>query len=197
MFEVAGAIIGPMVATFLAAVGIWLKDWRGRRDAEQDQQQALTRAAEEVAFIEAWARASELVAEPAAHGRARAILQADLARAYLVARPLFSAYADVGAGVASERTGPLRVLRILFLARRLQSRTAKVIRVVYYVALLWALLWTAAISSVIMEDEITVVRIISAIFVLIVFGIAPAVVLGTTAGLLDRRGVRRSAAAYG
>lgn len=101
--------------------------------------------------------------------------------------------ASAAAGVARERTTPLRVLRILLLLRRLHSRTAKVIRVTYYFALLWALLWTAAISSVTVEDELTALNIFSSIVTLLLFGIAPAVALGTVAGWLDRRGVRRLA----
>lgn len=192
MYELAGAVVGPLLATFLAGLGVWLRDWRRRRDDEYRRDRALSRATEEVAFIEAWTRAFEQVSEPSAKESARARARNDLERAYAVLAS--SGSAEVGTGVIGEGfREPVTLRRVLgtLLMFPLHSKLAKVGRIVYYLSLLWALLWTGVGSSVMLEDGARASDVLISAVLILVFGIAPAGGLGAIVWALDRRVTNR------
>lgn len=192
MYEIAVAIVGPVVAGVVTVLGVWFREWRARRDEAHRRHMALVRATEEVGFIEAWSRTSEHVADPDAHARARVMLRADLERIYMLARPKLSAQSGPDQAVVGESMTIRRLLTTLLLIGSLRAWQAKVMRVLYYISVAWALVWAAAGSSVTVEAGLNALNIFAAAVVVALLGVAPAVLLGVGTRWLDRWLTRRS-----
>lgn len=195
MFEVAGAVIGPLIATFLAGFGVWLKEWRGHRDDESRRQQALRRATEEVAFIDSWIHAFGQVSEPSASEMVRARAREDLERAYAVlsASRLPHVEGRDPAVVAERVREPVTIRRVLgiLLMFPLRSWVARGLSIVYYISLLWALIWAGAGSSITFEEGAGPSDVVIGLIMIVVFGVAPACGLGALVWAIEHRAARR------
>jgi hypothetical protein len=185
--ELLTALLGPLVTGFLAALGVWLKDWRQRRDDEQRRRRTLSHAREQVGFIQAWVEAHQRVAPASAHEQARTQAQLDLEQAYAaVARSL---------AVPMEEREPITLGKLvgsLLLLRRLRTKWAKAARVIYYFGLAWAGLWAAVGADQTVEQDFTPTGVLVAIVMILVFGVAPAWGLHTWVLWLGERRVTRS-----
>jgi hypothetical protein len=187
--ELLAALLGPVSTALLAAFGIWLREWRQRRDRDQRRRRALTEAREEVAFIEAWVKTHELVAPADTHERVHMRAHQDLERAYTVLAGSLAA-----APIDDEPFTLRRLLRSLLLLRPLETNRAKAARVVYYLSLAWAAIWAAVGTDQTVKEDFTPTGIFVAILVILVFGVAPAWGLGAWVLWLDKRTVSRSMA---
>lgn len=83
MYGIATLLIPPLLTACMAAIGVWWKDRRDRRDRDKERHRVLTQVREEIGAIEAWVTAYNLVASDAgAQEQAKMTAKSDLDMAY-------------------------------------------------------------------------------------------------------------------
>ncbi|HZC98649.1 MAG TPA: hypothetical protein VFA46_00140 [Actinomycetes bacterium] len=192
MDAVIAAAIGPIVTALLAALGFWFREIRQRRNRQQAYRQALDQAREQVAFIEDWLRTYQQLASPEQHEQARQRALTDLQQTY--------AHVDQALVAVRSPRQPVAVrsvfAKLLLLRSRPRTTAARVLGVLYYVALAWFLLWvsfgvlmgllTPATST--SQSLLTDIGMALGLFLLaLTIGVAPALPLYWLAVWADRR----------
>ena len=184
MHAVLTALTSSLLTAGTTALAVWLKEQRDRHDRDKERQRLLTRAREEIEVVTAWLTAYRLTS---AAGDVQASLKAraDLDRAY--ARVAESIAVSGG---ARERVTLLQIAATMLMIGKVQSVPGKFLRVVYYVAVSWAVLWAAVGTSETLTS-ITVENVTIAAFMIAGIGVLPAVACYLIAVKADRRVSRR------
>jgi hypothetical protein len=99
----------------------------------------VARAREQVSFIEDWLRAYQQLASPEMQAEARQRALTDLHRAYAVVDQTLAAVQT-----PKQPVNVRHVLSRLLLLQPLRTKTAKILRIVFYLSLAWLLLWVSA-----------------------------------------------------
>jgi hypothetical protein len=183
MTTLVEAIAVPVITALLGALGIVVRDWRIRRDAQSRRARALADATAQAAFVEQWRRAAEgLGGDPVL--REQHAGQARLLLAQAVATVTHSPQL---AETPSDRVGATRRLLLLY---RLRSGWARVVRAAY---LIWLLILVLAYATGVASAFGSTESWASLGYLSIgtLFFLAPAVALRSFALYLD---TRRSAA---
>jgi hypothetical protein len=180
--DAVAAAIGPLVTALLTALGLWFRESRQRRNRQGASRQALNQAHDQVAFIEAWLRTYQQLASPEQHEQARQRALSDLQEAY--------AHVDqtlVAVRSHRQRLTVRRVLaKLLLLDSKPRTTAARVLGVMYYMALAWFLLAVAVGVSLGLELPATstsdplladIGQAVGLFLITLVLGVAPALPL--------------------
>jgi hypothetical protein len=190
MQDVLVAATPTIVATMLAAAGVWLRNRSGAQRSARRVEQARSRIAVITSVLDVYA------ADPTgAHAAAKEQLFADLHDAYQQVRG-----AEQAAEREDDRDGLADLARsVLLLDSHPSTLPARVAQVVYYLSLAWTVLWLAAalmfglVGAVADSEETFGTRIATSFAITVLalaIGLAPAVVLHLVARLAaaaDRR----------
>lgn len=130
LISAASAVVVPVITAALAGLGFWLKERSDRRDRDNQRHRVLTQVRQEIDVIEAWVKAYDLVAPPEGRSQASSKAQNELDLAYTRIADSLKESREV----APRKTFRER-LNAFLLIGRLQSRSAKALRVLYYVSL--------------------------------------------------------------
>jgi hypothetical protein len=143
MPSIIAAILAPFITALLAAIGVWWKGRRDRRDSDQERHRVLAQVHEEIDVIEAWIKAYALVVPHETKPEAWSRAENDLESAYV----RLTGSLDVSRGVETRPTFG-QYFKVLLLIHSLQSRRARVIRILYYVSLGGVAIWVSSIAIV-------------------------------------------------
>lgn len=130
------ALTAPILTALLTALGVMWKERRARRDQVVERRRGLAEIREEIDAISAWVRAYDLVSPPEARSELFSRAQSHLDQAYSRLAELLS--------TAPEAEAHRALREVLLLARPFHARSAKVLRVLYYLSLAWAVIWLPA-----------------------------------------------------
>jgi hypothetical protein len=177
------SVLVPLVALVLSALSVSINERRQRRSREHQRRMRLVGASEDVAFIDAWLKAHDLVAPKADDDPARDRAMRDLERAYSVFAK------SSGSSLEEDEPATLaQALGSLFLIRRPKGTAARRVRALYYVALAWLLFLAYGWAS----DAVDTVGGLSpkewfdAGVGFVLFGLVPASIVRAWAVSLDR-----------
>jgi len=175
------AFLAPLAALVLSALSVSINEWRQRRSREHQRRMRLAGAREDVAFLDAWLRAHELVAPKADGDPARARAMRDLERAY-------SAFAkSSGSSLVEDEPATLgQILGWLFLIHRPKRTAARIVRALYYVVLAWLPLLAFMEVAGAVEEKSPDVPWFWASLGFVLFGVVPAWIVRAWAVSLDR-----------
>ena len=135
LIAAASAVVVPVITAALAGLGFWLKERSDRRDRDNERHRVLTQVRQEIDVIEAWVKVYGLVAPPEDRSRASSNAQHDLNLAYTrLAHSLMESR-----GIEPRKTFHEHLKEFLLIGR-LHSRSAKAVRVLYYVSLACAII---------------------------------------------------------
>lgn len=183
--EIIAAFIGPLFTTVLAAAGIAIKSIQVRRREQHSRARDIQVAAQTVTFIEAYLSAQEKLASnsPQQQQFIRERALHDLETAYQTM--MITASADHEASTTGAWLGVIKRALLIPVHRT----AAKVVRVFFYVAVVYGFLSYAlyvgfAFTDVELLRDIPVM--IFTLFLLLVFAFLPMVLLYLWARWLDR-----------
>jgi hypothetical protein len=180
-------VVPPVLTAGLAALGVWLRQRSERRDLDQERHRVLAQVREEVDVIRAWVEAYCEVTPEEVHDQARKKAWADLDRAY----QRLSQSLEVSRGI-ERRITVRNLFGIMLLAGKMQTSLGKTLRVVYYISLVWAVLWTAVGTTATIGSKVTVGGIFAAITAIIIGGVLPAFGFYTLAVRVDKRRITKA-----
>lgn len=161
LIAAASAVVVPVITAALAGLGFWLKERSDRRDRDNERHRVLTQVRQEIDVIEAWVKVYGLVAPPEDRSRASSNAQHDLDLAYTrLAHSLMESR-----GVEPRKTFHEH-LKAFLLIGRLHSRSAKAVRVLYYVSLACAIIMVT-VFSVILITQFTSGLLLGSIILLV------------------------------
>jgi len=142
-------VLVPVVTAIIGVLGVLWQDWRQRRSAEARRKLAFEDAIRQVTFAEQWWRAKQSIAPPSGDSgqdtaaEPLSFLDNALRLVRSVEEPRF------------DHT-PQPILRRLLLLYRLQQRSAKVLRVVFYLLLAFiSVIALIALGNVLAGDAST------------------------------------------
>jgi hypothetical protein len=144
--EIVAAFIGPLFTTLLAGLGIALKSLQVRRRDQHSRLRDMEAASRTVTFIEAYLSAQDRLSPKADQAFIRERALRDLEAAYQTMIASAAAEHDV----TSTRAWLTVIKRILLIPLRRTS--AKIIRVLFYIALVFGFLFNAATISAAFSD---------------------------------------------
>ncbi|MEV0668282.1 hypothetical protein AB0I58_43365 [Spirillospora sp. NPDC050365] len=180
-----GALVGPAITFFLSILGFWIQD----RSQLHTEQRRLRQSQAEVDFIDSWAntyKKLELTKDNTqALSRARGDLEA-----------IYATISTSMANRAPHASLPKTFIKEFFLLNVIKSRSARAIRIVYYVALAWAFTGAAALWSITFKEGLTFTNVAVSILTLAVFGLIPAWLLHALARKIDGRNQGRAERAH-
>jgi hypothetical protein len=131
------SLFAPMLAALVTVGGAWWRESLQRRNAEEFQQRLLSRVKTEVEIIDTWVKAqASLSPTTQVPDAVRERARSDLAKAY-----------ERMLAVGPERRSSVtlgQVLKRLLLRHLPVTRTVRLLRYVYYLLLLMALMWGLA-----------------------------------------------------
>lgn len=133
------AVLVPVVTAIVGTLGILFQDRRARRTATGRRRAAFEDANRQVTFADAWWKAQRAVTDSSerlatANTRAQTLLDKAIGLIETVDRPTIDREQAVS-------------LRELLLAYRMDHRSAKIIRVVFYLSLAWFLLLCLSLAD--------------------------------------------------
>ncbi len=127
MLQVVVPLLVPVVTGLVGAAGLMLKDRRLARDSRHLREQAIAEATAEVGFATEWWQAQQLLG----------------ADALSVASPKMVAWlaeAEATVAIAKQHTSPRHnpvTLRRLLLMEPMHRRSSKVVRVLFWISVIW------------------------------------------------------------
>lgn len=130
LISAASAVAVPVITAALAGLGFWLKERSDRRDLDNERHRVLTQVRQEIDVIEAWVKAYDLVAPPEGRSQASSKAQNKLDLAYTRLAKSLENFREV-----EPRKTFREYLKVFLLIGRLHSRSAKAVRVLYFVSL--------------------------------------------------------------
>jgi hypothetical protein len=170
MYTLATLLIPPLLTAFLAAVGVWLRDSRERRDQDKERSRVLTQVQEEISVIASWIAAYELVSSGSEEQeKAKARAKGDLDLAYSRLEETLAASRGLEGRITFKQ-----LAQTMLLVGRLDTGVGKFLQVMYYAALIWAALWAAVGTSVTLSSQITFENVTLAVVMIVVVGVLPA-----------------------
>jgi hypothetical protein len=173
-------VLVPLAAVVLSALSVSINERRQRRSREHQRRMRLAGAREDVAFLDAWLKAHDLVAPKADDDPARARAMRDLERAYSVFAK------SSGSSLTEDEPATLaQALGSLFLIRRPKGTAARRVRALYYVALAWLLFLAYAWAADAVEGA-SPKEWFDAGVGFVLFGLVPASIVRAWAVSLDR-----------
>jgi hypothetical protein len=180
-------LLGQLLTVILAAASLWIQQ-RGR---DNQRRRELAEVRDAVAFLDSWLSAREHVAPQANDDQIQVEARRYLERAYsmfaehsVLVPPVESTGREAQRSPIGERWGSF------LLIRQLERPAAKVVRALYYVMLVWALIWTAAAIAVGIDDS-TGWNWFAVVFLIATMAVFPAWLVRRWAVWLDRRAERR------
>lgn len=192
--QIVAAIVGPLITALLAASAVGFKQWRNAREGAHLRSETLDRHRSQVEFIDTWLQAHERVAGSdalAQQHRERAVVDLDL---------LYQQMAQVMATpIPRPRNSARDIVRSLFLIG-VRGGLAQLLRVLYWVALFFGALTTAATMTVAPETMAQSglgIAIVTGVFLTVMLFL-PALLLwfGARAACQHRRAARRTSAPW-
>jgi hypothetical protein len=177
-------LLGQLLTVILAAGSLWIRQ-RGR---DHQRRRELAEVRDAVVFLDSWLSAHEHVAPKANDDQLRMEARRYLDRAYAVFAEhsvLVPSVASTGREVQRSPVGRWRG----FLLTGLERPAAKIVRALYYVVLVWALIWTAAAIAVGIDDP-TGWNWFAVVFLIATMAVLPAWLVRRWAVWLDRRADR-------
>jgi hypothetical protein len=176
-------VLVPLAAVVLSALSVSINERRQRRSREHQRRMRLAGAREDVAFLDAWLKAHDLVAPKADDDPARARAMRDLERAYSVFAK------SSGSSLTEDEPATLaQALGSLFLIRRPKGTAARRVRALYYVALVWLLVLAYAWAADAMDpvQPLSQKEWFDAGVGFVLLGLVPASIVRAWAVSLDR-----------
>lgn len=180
-----GALVGPAITFFFSILGFWIQD----RSQLHTEQRRLRQYQAEVDFIDTWANTYKKLAPNTDNTQAASRAQGDLE----------AIYATISTSMANRapRTNLSKAfIKEFFLLNVMHSRSARAIRILYYLALAWAFAGAAALWSITFEEGLTFTNVAVSLLTLAVFGLIPAWLLHALARKLDGRNQGQTERAY-
>lgn len=165
--ELLAAIAGPIVTALLAGMGVAFGEWRQRRDLENRRKDVLGLAHQEIEFLEAWLKLYERVGAELGRASVQGQIEGDLIRLHR----------GVGAAMT---LGPVRrrvtlvgvIKTMIFLESRRRSVAGVLFRIFYYPLLIISMAIAVA-SSVMVAQHFDPADVLTGIFVVAIFSVAP------------------------